>query len=267
MFSMGVTGTRVVTNSTKGCLSENRLKRPTKDQHMPCLSSEMHASSCARLESLDLPAKMSPTKRPASMAPMLCLTLAFLASGCMTTPREWLRNGLKVGPNFCEPPAPVSEEWIDGESPELKLAASERSRWWAEFNDATLNELVEEAYQQNLPLKIAGMRILEARAQLGMATGRFFPQQQQAIGGFDRVALSENAYPFGEFPLPRWDFDNWAVGFDAAWELDFWGLFRRAIESAGANVDARIANYDDVLVILQGEIAATYIEARTLEQR
>ena len=67
--------------------------------------------------------------------------------------------------------------------------------------------------------------------------------------------------------MPQWDFDNWALGFDAAWELDFWGLFRRAIESAGANVDARIANYDDVLVILQGEVAATYIEARTLEKR
>ncbi len=233
---------------------------------MPCPSTETRMPRSVRLDRRSDGLSALPIL-PIPGALVLCLTLTLVVGGCMTGPREWLRNGLKVGPNFCEPPAPVAEDWIDGESVELRPAAADYGCWWAAFNDATLNELVREAYRQNLPLKIAGMRILEARAQLGIASGRFFPQQQQAIGSFQRQALSENAYPFGEFPLPRWDFDNWGVGFDAAWELDFWGLFRRAIESADANLDAQIANYDDVLVILQGEIAATYIEARTLEQR
>ncbi len=235
------------------------MPRPSTD--------ETRTPRSARSTGPNRPSRTALSTFPALRTLLPCLTLALLAGGCMTGPREWLRNGLKVGPNFCEPSAPVAEDWIDIESAELQPAATDHGHWWAVFNDATLNELVQEAYQQNLPLKIAGMRILEARAQLGIASGRFFPQQQQMIGSFQRNALSENAYPFGEFPLPRWDFNNWAVGFDAAWELDFWGLFRRAIESAESNLDAQIANYDDVLVILQGEIAATYIEARTLEQR
>ena len=52
-----------------------------------------------------------------------------------------------------------------------------------------------------------------------------------------------------------------------AWELDFWGRFRRAIEAADAELDASVENYDDVLVILLSDVASTYVEIRTLEER
>ena len=68
------------------------------------------------------------------------------------------------------------------------------------------------------------------------------------------------------FPI-REHYDDWIVGFDASWELDVWGRLRRAVESADANVCAQIDNYDDVLVILQAEVAATYIQLRTVETR
>jgi len=57
------------------------------------------------------------------------------------------------------------------------------------------------------------------------------------------------------------------VGFDAAWELDFWGKFRRSVESGVANLDASIASYDDILVTLTAEVARTYVRIRTFEQR
>ena len=62
-------------------------------------------------------------------------------------------------------------------------------------------------------------------------------------------------------------YDNVAGGFNAAWELDFWGRFRRAIEAADANLDAQCPNYNNVLVLLQAEVAANYIQMRAYEER
>ncbi|MBN2023584.1 MAG: efflux transporter outer membrane subunit [Pirellulales bacterium] len=195
------------------------------------------------------------------------LMLLLVLTGCATGPLEWFRNGFKVGPNYARPPAPVANDWIDAADAHLKSEPADHGYWWTVFDDPVLNGLVQEAHAQNLPLKIAGARILEARAQLGVATGNLFPQEQRANGGFARSEFSENSYPFGDFLLPRMTYDTWSVGFDAAWELDFWGRFRRMVESAEANLNAQIENYDDVLVILQGEVAATYIQLRTLEER
>ena len=57
------------------------------------------------------------------------------------------------------------------------------------------------------------------------------------------------------------------VGLLAGWELDFWGKFRRNIQSAGASLEATIADYDNVLVSLTADVAKSYILIRTLEKR
>jgi NodT family efflux transporter outer membrane factor (OMF) lipoprotein len=138
------------------------------------------------------------------------------------------------------------------------------SQWWTGFNDPILNQLVESAYQQNLPLQIAGLRILEARAELGIAIGFQYPQQQQAVVlGFVNQS-SENA-PNQAFADQY--FMDYQAGFDAAWELDIWGKFRRAVQSGMANLEASIADYDDILVALTAEVARTYVIIRTLEER
>jgi len=204
---------------------------------------------------------------PAINALALVLTITLATTGCTTGPGEWIRNGFKVGPNYARPPAPVADDWIDSDSPELNQEEADYSNWWAVFHDPVLNDLVNTAHEQNLPLKIAGMRVLEARAQLDVAKGTLFPQQQQMAGDYVRTEFSNNSFPFGSFPLPKMIFDTWSLGFDAAWELDFWGKFRRMIESADANLNAKVENYDDALVILQAEVAAMYTETRTLEER
>ncbi len=190
---------------------------------------------------------------------------ACLLAGCTST-RQWWQNGFKVGPNYGRPPAPVADKWIDADNPNVKSEATDYSYWWTVFNDPVLNELVYTAYEQNLPLKIAGLRILEARAQRGIAAGNLFPQKQQMTGAYSRDKFSDNSYPFGEFPGNR-EFDDWSAGFDAAWELDIWGRLRRGVEAADANLNAQIENYDDVLVILQAEVAAAYIQMRAIEER
>src|SRR5262249_10438218 len=68
-------------------------------------------------------------------------------------------------------------------------------------------------------------------------------------------------------PNPELWFPNWEGSLNVGWELDFWGRFRRAIESASAELDASVENYDDVLVLLFGDIADNYIRYRTFETR
>ncbi len=97
-------------------------------------------------------------------------------------------------------------------------------------------------------------------------------QSQNATASAGSRRLSINAPPVSGLPEDvRGRFgsslDVYQVGFDAAWELDFWGRFRRGVEAAEANLAASIANFDSVLVMLTGEVAATYITLRTLEQR
>ncbi len=195
-----------------------------------------------------------------------CTVLAAcLLAGCSSV-SNWWRNGFEVGPDYCRPMAPVADRWIDADDPLVKSVPTDYSHWWTVFNDPVLDRLVQTAYEQNLPLKIAGLRILEARAQRGIAVGSLLPQKQQALAAYSRNKFSGNMYPFGMFPIKE-EFDDWIAGFDMAWELDIWGKIRRGIESADANLDAQIENYDDVLVMIQAEVAAAYIQMRALEEQ
>ena len=180
--------------------------------------------------------------------------LALYCSGC-TRVRDYVHNGFKVGPQYVTPPAPVAEHWIDADDVRLRSETDDLSTWWGVFNDPTLDNLMVDAYQQNLTLREAGFRVLAARAQYGIAVGTFFPQRQDNTGGYTRGVV-QDIYS-----------EQWNYGFNLAWELDFWGRFRRAITSAEATLDASVFNYDDVLVTLLGDVASAYVQIRTTERR
>lgn len=195
--------------------------------------------------------------------PLLALWALHLA-GC-TSWSQYLHNGFKVGPNYDSPPAPVAEGWIDAADKRVRNLATDDSQWWTNFNDPVLNDLVQSAYQQNLSLREAGFRVLEARAQLGIAVGKAFPQVQTNTGDYSAKGVSINVANRLATPQPY--FSQWDYGFNLAWELDFWGRFRRAIEASEATLDASVEQYDDVLVTLLGDVAANYVQYRTVEQR
>lgn len=169
-----------------------------------------------------------------------------------------------VGPDYQTPEAPMSQQWIDIDAPRVNDQSADLAQWWTVFNDPVLDSLVEQAYQQNLTLRIAGLRILEARANLGIAIGSKYPQSQQINAGAAKVEISENEP--GSLFADR-SFETAEATFDLGWELDFWGRFRRLIESADANLDASIADYDDVMVTLAAEVARSYVLIRTFEER
>jgi NodT family efflux transporter outer membrane factor (OMF) lipoprotein len=190
---------------------------------------------------------------------------------------EWVRNGFKVGPSYCRPPAPVATDWIDSADPHVQKRQIDE--WWNVFQDSSLNELINTAYNQNLNLRVLGTRVLQARAQQAIAAGNIFPQTQQADGQYSRVGLSHTTFnnpaaftplrPPGTAPPPLVGnfYSEWTAGFNLSWELDFWGRFRRTIESANANVDASVENYDAALVTLLADVATNYVEYRVAQQR
>ena len=158
----------------------------------------------------------------------------------------------------------MASQWIDYADPQIKSEPADLSAWWTVFNDPILNTLIDTAYEQNLSLRAAGWRIMQARAIRGIAVGNLFPQTQQAAGSYSRTKRSEqNA---GGPPPEIW-VSEWDTGFNASWEIDFWGRFRRAIEATDAELDASIDNYDDVLVLLLSDVAASYVEIRIFQER
>ena len=180
--------------------------------------------------------------------------------------RQYVSNGFKVGPNYCKPVAQVAPEWIDANDKRVRSECEDLSRWWAVFRDPSLDALICCAYRQNLTLREAGCRVLQARAQLAITTGQIFPQNQNISGDYNRWAGSrETAMSKG---LGGQQFYNQTdFGFNLNWELDFWGRFRRAIEADAATLNASVEDYDDVLVTLLGDVATAYVNMRTLEGR
>lgn len=184
--------------------------------------------------------------------------------------------GCSVGPNFVRPKAALSPNWLDAKDSRVKTGPAQYRDWWKAFNDPVLDRLIDQAYHGNLSLGIAGIRVLEARAQLGIAVGRLYPQTQQASGSVQRIRASERSQQAGLLqalpsaaPSVSGLFDYWQdqVGLNASWEIDFWGKFRRAVESADASLFATVADYDSVLVSLTADVTNSYILIRTLEKR
>jgi NodT family efflux transporter outer membrane factor (OMF) lipoprotein len=194
-----------------------------------------------------------------------CAVLALLvAGGCTTSLRQWWHNGWKVGPNYCPPQAAVSRQWLDAADQRLQATSADDQAWWTVFSDPALDRLVQSAYRQNLDLKTAGTRILASRAERGIAVGNLFPQRQTAVADYVHAQIpSGSGFPL---PIPS-PLNLWATGFNASWELDFWGRFRRAIESADANLGASIEAYHDAVLLLVSEVATNYVQLRTYEQR
>ena len=179
--------------------------------------------------------------------------------------KQWWRNGWKVGPDYCRPAVPLADDWVTGFEPEFSEGCESGEFWWHAFGDPILDQLIQVAYQQNRDLRAAGLRVLQARGQRAIAAGNLFPQSQTADGSFTNSKTSANSpTAFPGIPL---NIDSWSTGLSLAWELDFWGRFRRSIEAADAELNASIEDYDFVLVTLIADVATNYMQIRALEQR
>jgi NodT family efflux transporter outer membrane factor (OMF) lipoprotein len=204
-------------------------------------------------------------RRSSRAVRLLLVMLLGLCCGC-TSWSDYVHNGFKVGPNYGRPPAPVARDWIDANDVRVRHSEEEQVYWWTLLHDPALDSLICTAYRQNLTLRQAGFRVLQARAQLGITTGNIFPQTQDLAGAYRHSEASERLGPGVPSTFARFS-NNVNVNFNLAWELDFWGQFRRAIESDSATLDASVELYDAALLTLLGDVATDYVQMRTTEQR
>jgi NodT family efflux transporter outer membrane factor (OMF) lipoprotein len=185
--------------------------------------------------------------------------------------------GCTVGPDYHSPSVDLQHKWIAPEAANsssaalvgvptsrpstVQAGADLPEQWWTTLSDTTLNGLVDRAVRSNLDLRSAAARVRQARAQSAGAKAGLFPTANVGAA-YD---FEHNNGPL--FPVDTHDYNFYAAGFDAAWELDVFGGTRRAIEEAGDSLQAQADSRRAVLVSLLAEVCRDYVELRTAQQR
>ena len=172
-------------------------------------------------------------------------------------------TGCAVGPNYKRPnvdvPGTYREEPAAGAA---GLAAPPDSlgdeEWWTVFQDQELQKLIHTAIEQNYDLRIAATRVLQAQAQLGIARADQFPT---VSAGADINTTRNPKTPI----FPSYQLNTGQLDLSAAWELDFWGKYRRATEAARANVLASEWGRRAVISTVVANVADAYFELRALD--
>jgi multidrug efflux system outer membrane protein len=177
-----------------------------------------------------------------------------------------------VGPNFKRPVVLLPGTFRGDEAPALQtlqtLTAADRmslgdQAWWDVFEDDQLRELIRTALRQNFDLRIAAARIVEAQAQLGVTGADQFPTIDAGAGA-SRNRAARSVVPFALNPYERTDLQ---LTVTAAWEVDFWGKYRRSTEAARAGLVATEWGRRAVAASLVAQVAGAYFEMRSLDRQ
>ena len=181
--------------------------------------------------------------RKSSLAAAL---LALSASGCM------------VGPDYVRPTIETPAAWRLSDESARDLA---NSRWWQQFDDPVLDELVETALRENKDLRIATARIEEFAGRYGIVRAPLFPQ----IGATYEPAKQRGS----PTTLSRETtvFDSYQAVLTASWEIDIWGRIRRQSEAARAQLLASEDGRRAVILSLVGSVASAYVNLRDLDRQ
>ncbi|HFD80946.1 MAG TPA: efflux transporter outer membrane subunit [Gammaproteobacteria bacterium] len=172
-----------------------------------------------------------------------------------------LLSGCTVGPDYVRPTVDSPQRWrVDYQ------AAAEVSnlRWWEQFQDPVLDDLIDTALKENRDLRIAAARVLEFAARVDIIRSGFFPQVGYN-GGATRNRGSREAV--GGVPGGKRSYNDYSAVASAAWELDLWGRIRRADEAARAELLAEEENRRSVILTLVSSVAASYVNLRQLDRQ
>ncbi|APV50317.1 hypothetical protein BWI17_11820 [Betaproteobacteria bacterium GR16-43] len=180
------------------------------------------------------------------MTKPLVLVLALALAGCT------------VGPDYERPAAE-----LPADLGMTTAAAAVPQKWWSVFNDPVLDALVDEALAANRDLKAAAERIEQSRSQLTITRAAQFPD-----AGIEAGSSRDKASAMGAFPLPSDAIysKTQRLVISANWELDFWGKYRRASESARAELAASEAGRDAIRNTLVGDVVRGYFAMRALDE-
>ena len=173
-----------------------------------------------------------------------------------------LLSGCAVGPNYKRPGLDVPGAYRGASPQEATQSAPESSlgelKWWEVFQDKQLQDLIHTALQQNYDVRIAATRILQAQAQVGITRADQLPTINAGAQTNDQRSARAKLFP--EFETSAHEVDV-----SLAWDLDFWGKYRRATESARANLLATEWSREAVITTLVSDVAAAYFQLRELD--
>jgi multidrug efflux system outer membrane protein len=170
-------------------------------------------------------------------------------------------SGCTVGPDYVRPQVDSPETWrVD------YAAAAEVSnlRWWEQFQDPVLDQLIDTALKENKDVRIAAARVLEFAARVDVFRSGFYPQIGYQ-GDASRNQASREV--FGGVSSGDRGYNNYAAAANLGWELDLWGRIRRANEAARADLLAEEENRRSVILSLVSAVATSYVTLRQLDRQ
>jgi len=185
-----------------------------------------------------------------------CLSLLLVLGGCMT-----------VGPDYSRPPVKTTEQFQSSADSEVTSAINESStqridpmKWWESFGDSTLNQLLQKVKEQNLSLQQSALRVYQYQSQLGISDSKLLPTV--TLNG---TSLNSKNSSLQEVTNNSNNLLLNSLTMQLSWELDFWGKFRRGIESTYSSYLSSVAAYYSADVSLSADVANTYINIRNYE--
>jgi multidrug efflux system outer membrane protein len=171
-----------------------------------------------------------------------------------------LLAGCKLGPNYKRPKidTPSVYRGADQQPATQNATSLGDEKWWTVYQDPELQQLIRTALAQNYDVRIAASRVLQAQAALGITRADQFPTVSAGAAGSNlRIPTTKQ--------LPSADTSSIGTSLSFAWELDFWGKFRRATEAARANLLATEWGQRAVMTSLVSNVAASYFQLRELD--
>lgn len=182
--------------------------------------------------------------------------------------------GCTVGPDYVPPALELPERFRAIDEPDAVHELPSPEEWWTLLCDTRLADLVERARAKNRDLAAALWRVESARAARGIARGEWFPSVDSR-GSYTRGRVSANGpdapppvvTPAGIVEPDIDDANLTSTGLDSSWEIDVFGRIRRSVEAATAGLDATVEDARDVQVVVFSEVARTYVEVLTFDER
>lgn len=163
--------------------------------------------------------------------------------------------GCAVGPNYKRPETPVAPAFSGAEAGTYSTQEQVLAQFWTQFDDVTLNQLVNDALLANHDLRIALGHLVEARGARRESLFDLGPTVTGAGGHTNELVPPIQA----GFPFKA---SYYEAGFDATWEFDLFGRVRRGVEARNAQLQGAQASLQDAQVSVTAEVARTYFELR-----
>jgi multidrug efflux system outer membrane protein len=175
--------------------------------------------------------------------------------------------GCAVGPDYVTPETNLPEKFMGADGQPLQGQPA-LEKWWSNFSDPILTQLVSEAVRNNNDLQSAIARVNQSRALYNQTFLNLFPTIT-ADGQYTNTHIPTSTFAGGAIKTGKNHIDNdyFSTGFDAVWEIDIFGRVRRGVEAQDAQLDASVAGLQDGVRILVSEVARNYMQLRGAQQQ